>query len=76
MTTAIHVAGPLEGLVQRCSRCGAILNDYTNAMVPEGSGRLNGFAEGAHVEVQRHEWFGSSTVTAEPADCERLPRGK
>lgn len=28
----VHLAGPPEGLVQQCSRCGFVLNDYTGAM--------------------------------------------
>jgi hypothetical protein len=75
MTKTIHQAGPLEGLVQRCSRCGTVLNDYTHAMVPETDARkpLGGWAEGVHVEVQFHEYYGSSTLTMDPPTCE--PRG-
>jgi hypothetical protein len=48
----IHKAGPLDSDgVQRCIRCGYILTDYRNSMVPEGTPPLRGFADGASVEV-------------------------
>jgi hypothetical protein len=42
-----HVVGPLlpHG-VQECGRCGEVLTDYRNAMVPEGSPPLQGIAVG------------------------------
>lgn len=30
--TVIHLAGSPSGLVQKCARCGFVLQDYTNAM--------------------------------------------
>lgn len=68
----IHVVDifDLEG-VQRCRRCGEILTDYRNAMVPEGSPPLSGWEIGAHVEVitgnPRY-----SGITDDAPDCERL----
>lgn len=47
----IHKAGPLIEGVQRCSRCGVVLTDYRNAMVPDGSPPLRGFPVDASVEV-------------------------
>lgn len=71
MTITIHVAGPMTSLVQRCSRCGVVLADYNGAMVPSSDlGKtLGGWAEGAHIEVQKQEWFSSSHVTELPATC-------
>jgi hypothetical protein len=28
----VHVAGPVDDLVQRCARCGQVLTDYRNTM--------------------------------------------
>ena len=47
----IHEAGALEGGIQRCRRCGAILSDYRGAMIPEGDPPLAGWAIGARIEV-------------------------
>jgi hypothetical protein len=68
----IHVAGELdrEG-VQRCERCGEILTDYRNAMVPEGSPSLRGWAIGAHIEVLTGNPRYSGVTNDDP-DCERL----
>jgi hypothetical protein len=46
-----HVAGPLVGGLQRCTRCGGILTDYRDCMVEVGSEPLRGWAEGAWVWV-------------------------
>lgn len=68
----IHVAGilDLEG-VQRCERCGEILTDYRNSMVVFGSPALQGWENGAHVEVitgnPRY-----SGLTDDDVDCESL----
>ena len=68
----IHVADEFndEG-VQRCERCGEILTDFRNVMVPTGTPPLQGWKVGAHVEVitgnPRY-----SGLTYEAADCERL----
>ena len=46
MTTIRHIAGPYEGLLQYCVICGKTLTDHRGAMVPRGSGSLQGWAEG------------------------------
>jgi hypothetical protein len=68
----IHLAGELsdEG-VQRCARCGVILTDYRNSMVPAGTSLLSGWPFGARVEV----FTGNpkySGLTQHQADCETL----
>jgi hypothetical protein len=35
--TIVHIAGPVEGNLQRCIRCGAILIDSAGAMSIDGS---------------------------------------
>jgi len=47
----IHKAGVLVDQIQRCIRCGYVLSDYRNAMIPVGDPPLVGFAVGAAVEV-------------------------
>lgn len=66
--TKIHVAGPMIDLVQECARCGKVLTDYRNTMVPaeEGGRPLTGWAEGAHVEVSEGNPRYSSTTDDEP----------
>lgn len=69
----IHVAGPLVALMQRCVRCGEVLNDYRGAMVPADDPRpLGGWQPGAHVEVFRgfpSYW----TVTTDAPTCDEVP---
>lgn len=75
MNSTIHQAGNMTRRgVQICDRCGVILTDYRNAMVPEGSGPLSGWREGAFVEV----FPGNPTqlaVTLEAPTCEELRVG-
>jgi hypothetical protein len=67
----VHEAGPLDETgVQRCVRCDFVLTDYRGAMVPEGSGPLYGWAEGASIEVLLGNPRYSGTTDQEP-DCER-----
>lgn len=47
-----HLAGPLVGGVQVCLRCAGVLTDYRNSMVPDGSGPLLGWEDGAWIEVR------------------------
>ena len=66
----IHLAGPYEGDgTQACVRCGALLTDHRNTMVPEGTPPMRGWEEGAHVEITegfpRAYW-----VTDDVPDCE------
>jgi len=69
----IHIAGELgKDGVQRCRRCGLILTDYRNSMVPEGSPPLGGFAEGIHVEVIAG-YPKITQVSDDPATCGRMP---
>lgn len=42
----VHNAGRMVDLVQRCTRCGAVICDYRNAVVPVGEELGSGFAEG------------------------------
>lgn len=67
----VHEAGPyLEGL-QRCAKCGAVLTDHRNAMVPEGTPPLRGWSLGAHVEIDDGGGMRSYMLTTEPVDCSR-----
>ncbi len=63
----IHEAGPLDGGVQVCRRCGGILSDYRGAMIPIGDPPLTGWAIGAFVEVQgerpRSSWVTEAAPT-------------
>jgi hypothetical protein len=67
----IHLAGPMskEG-VQLCIRCDAVLTDYRNAVVPEGTPPLQGWKEGAHIEVIEGHPRAFFTVDDEP-NCRR-----
>ena len=48
----VHIAGEFDAAgVQRCTRCGYILTDYRNVMVPTGSPPLSGWEVGGAVEV-------------------------
>jgi hypothetical protein len=65
----VHEAGPLEGALQLCRRCGGILSDYRNAMIPSGDPPLVGWAIGARVEVDgdnpRSSWVTEAAPTCE-----------
>lgn len=51
--TKVHIAGLLDGSgVQRCLLCWAILADYRDTMVPEGTPPLRGFEPGGWVVVE------------------------
>lgn len=68
----IHRAGMMdEAGVQLCVRCCYILNDYRNAMVPDGTPPLRGWEPGAAVEVipgnPRY-----SGLTDQAPDCEPI----
>ncbi len=72
MMREIHIAGRVVDWVQRCSRCGDVLTDYRNTMVPDDQPPLTGWAVGAHIEVER----GNPTAwwpTTDPATCEEQP---
>jgi hypothetical protein len=65
----IHEAGRLIESVQRCARCGYILTDYRNTMVPDGTPPLYGWAVGEWVDVDEgNPRF--SDVTEHPPTCE------
>jgi hypothetical protein len=49
--TVVHIAGAPTETQQRCVRCHKVLIDLTNAMVPEGSGPISGWAPGGYVGV-------------------------
>ena len=69
----IHKAGRLINLVQRCDRCGEVLNDYRNTMYPDGQPPPSGFAVGANIEVKRGNPRYSGTTDEAPT-CEEVPR--
>jgi hypothetical protein len=58
----------MEGLIQLCTRCGYVLTDYRNAMIPEGDPPLKGWEEGDNIEVvginPKGLW-----PTVQPPDC-------
>ncbi len=69
----IHIAGPLEADgVQRCTRCGYILTDYRDSMVPTGQGPLRGWPEGRAVEVYPGNPRYAATTDAPPT-CPPCP---
>jgi len=61
----IHTAGDVEGLMQKCSRCGAVLQDYTNTL-SVGEWFPSWWA--GNVVVGQ----GFSAATDEPANCEAV----
>jgi hypothetical protein len=63
----IHVAGEPIGNVQRCSRCGAILLDYTDAKIIASTGRTPRWWTG-NVFVTTEE----SGETDEAPTCQRM----
>jgi hypothetical protein len=67
----IHEAGALVDGVQRCVRCDYILTDYRDAMVPEDSPPLFGWAVGASIEVFDGNPRHSVVVDARP-DCHEI----
>lgn len=71
MMPEIHVAGPMTGLVQQCSRCGEILSDYRNAMILEGDPPPRGWADGAHVEITRG-FPTQFVVTTDAPTCDEI----
>ena len=62
----IHTAAPPVGLVQRCSRCLAVLIDDHGASF---SGRPRFYSAGANVEVGE----GYSVATQDAATCDDHP---
>ncbi len=46
--TRVHIAGPVEGNIQRCVRCGIVLIDARGAMSTTG-GPMSSWREGGHV---------------------------
>lgn len=46
-----HVAGPMEGGVQRCTRCGEILTDFRNTMTEINQPAPTGWGEGSVIEA-------------------------
>lgn len=46
--TRVHIAGPVEGNVQRCARCGMVLVDAGEAMALDDA-RLAYWREGTYV---------------------------
>jgi hypothetical protein len=57
----IHEAGEPDGLVQKCKRCGYVLTDYTNSMVPESD-----------IPFEPHWWKGAVEVTGTNPRCSSL----
>lgn len=52
MIGIIHIAGQVQGNVQKCARCGAVLVDYTNTMsLSDGPQTFLGWEEGAFMTV-------------------------
>lgn len=48
--TVVHIAGEPDGLIQKCSRCGAVLIDARGAMVM-GGGSIGCWQPGGFVGV-------------------------
>lgn len=59
-----HAAGPMVGLVQRCSRCSVVLIDYRNSFVAAGSATASkGWEVGAMVVVNgQASWVTQSSI--------------
>lgn len=68
----IHVAGPFEDWVQRCSHCNIVLCDYRDAAWPEDQDPPSGFREGEFVQVEKVQYMTSMQVVEGPRDCERI----
>jgi len=65
----IHQAGEMTRGLQLCERCGEVLTDYRNAMVPVGTPPLRGWAVGASIEVITGNPRYSGVTDATP-DCQ------
>lgn len=48
--TRVHIAGPVNGNVQRCARCGTVLINSTGAMSLDGE-RISYWTDGGYVGV-------------------------
>lgn len=50
IAVALHIAGPMVDWVQKCTRCGGVLNDYRDASWPDDQSPPKGFEVDARVE--------------------------
>lgn len=66
----IHEAGEYVDWVQKCVRCGYVLNDHRNAAWPHGQEPPTGYKVGASVDVNESPGFRSSVVVDDPPDCQ------
>lgn len=64
MVATMHVAGAMINGVQRCTRCGAVLEDITCAAWPEGEPAPQGWRPNAIIGRIR----GNPTFTYEKSD--------
>lgn len=62
----IHLAGPYWDGLQLCTRCGYVLTDYRDAMIPEDAPLPQGWPEGARIEVSSGNPRWSSTTDQAP----------
>jgi len=59
--TVVHVAGEPTRHTQSCTRCGLVLIDTTNTMVPEGSGPVRAFPVGGFVCIRGNGYWSNGT---------------
>lgn len=72
--TTVHIAGLPGQLMQSCTRCGYVLTDHRNTMVPEGSGPPGYWETGVSIAVTAGNPRQSWVVTHVPEDAARCPR--
>ena len=69
----IHVAGLLVAMMQRCIRCGEVLSDYRNSMIPKGDPVPVGWTPGVAVEIVRGFPMQYLRVEGETPTCDAAP---
>ena len=72
----VHVAGPMLELVQRCSRCRAILSDYRGAQSIESACPWTPKGWEGHVAVVETETARFTLATDDAPTCEELEESR
>lgn len=66
VTGQVHIAGPLQDKIQRCSRCFKVLQDYTNVKFPNNIAvKLKGYEVGVLVTDREVKLYDGSIHKAQ-----------